>query len=129
MRSNFTASNFKEIKKRVFPNSSLSGLSKNILYTTHFCWNKIVSQRKTTELKWQQVSLERLEAVEKALAEAAKYNHPGKYQHGGWECCGESDPRGICWKVVNGHVCDITGSWPPFWDCSAARNCEMHTTR
>ena len=35
--------------------------------------------------------LERLEAVEKALAEAAKYNHPGKWdQHGGWECAAES---------------------------------------
>jgi hypothetical protein len=62
--------------------------------------------------------LERLEAVEKALAEAAKYKHPGEYNEGwGWDCCFEDDPRGICWKVANGHVCDIIGSWPPFWDC------------
>ncbi len=51
--------------------------------------------------------LERLAAVEKALAEAAKYNnHPGEWHERAryWDCCGEENLRGMCWKIVNGHA-------------------------
>ena len=77
------------------------------------------SHQNVTKMAASKSVLERLEAVEKALAEAAKYNHPGDWDERAryWHCCGEENPRGMCWKIVNGHVCDITGSWPPHWDC------------